>query len=246
MPTFYIKNEQKNEQDIIILGEDAKHIKGALRHKIGDKLDICDESGNKYEAEIIKLEDERVLLQMLFQKECNTEPRLKVDLYQGLPKADKMDFIVQKSTELGVSEIIPVEMERSIVKLDEKSASKKVERWNKIAYEASKQSGRQKVPKVLNVENLKNIIEKFSKYDIVILPYEKENKQNLKQLLQKQQNLTKVAIVIGPEGGFSENDLALLNLPNIEKVTLGARILRTETAGMATLAMLMYENEFER
>lgn len=246
MPTFYIKNEQKNQENIIITGNDAKHIKGPLRHKVGDVLDVCDEAGMKYEAKIMQMEEEKILLQIMAEKKSNTESPMEITLLQGLPKADKMDFIVQKATELGVSEIIPVEMERSIVKLEEKSATKKVERWNKIAYEASKQSGRQKVPKVLNVANLKNIIEKFSKYDIVILPYEKETKQNLKQLLQKHQNLTKVAVIIGPEGGFSENDLSLLNLPNIEKVTLGARILRTETAGIATLAMLMYENEFER
>lgn len=127
-----------------------------------------------------------------------------------------------------------------------KDISKKLERWNKIAYEASKQCGRQCIPTVQNVDNLKNIIEKFSKYDIVLLPYEKEHGKNLKQVLSKYSNLKKIAVVIGPEGGFSERDLSLLNLPNKETITLGPRILRTETAGMAVLSMLLYEIEFER
>ena len=135
-------------------------------------------------------------------------------------------------------------MERTIVKLDQKSAQKKVERWNKIAYEASKQSGRQIVPKVSNLDILKNIVEKFSKYDIVVLPYEKENGQNLKQLLEKNRNIKNIAVVIGPEGGFSDKDLALLNTDNVHSVTLGPRILRTETAGIAVLSMLLYEFEF--
>lgn len=244
MSTFYIKNEQKYEGNILIEGQDAKHIKNVLRYKVGDKIDVCDESGVRYETLIEKFEDDKVLLKIVLKKEFEQESSISITLFQGLPKGEKMDLIVQKATELGVDEIVPVEMERSIVKLDAKSAQKKVDRWNKIAYEASKQSGRQFVPKVSNVDILKNIIEKFSKYDIVVLPYEKENKQNLKQLLEKNKNVKNVAIVIGPEGGFSDNDLALLNISNVHSVTLGSRILRTETAGIAVLSMLLYEFEF--
>lgn len=244
MSTFYIKNEQKYEGNILIEGQDAKHIKNVLRYKVGDKIDVCDESGVRYETLLEKFEDDKVLLKIVLKKEFEQESSISITLFQGLPKGEKMDLIVQKATELGVDEIVPVEMERSIVKLDAKSAQRKVDRWNKIAYEASKQSGRQFVPKVSNVDILKNIIEKFSKYDIVVLPYEKENKQNLKQLLAKNKNVKNVAIVIGPEGGFSDNDLALLNISNVHSVTLGSRILRTETAGIAVLSMLLYEFEF--
>lgn len=244
MSTFYIKNEQKYEGNILIEGQDAKHIKNVLRYKVGDKIDVCDEFGVRYETLLEKFEDDEVLLKIVLKKEFEQESSISITLFQGLPKGEKMDLIVQKATELGVDEIVPVEMERSIVKLDAKSAQRKVDRWNKIAYEASKQSGRQFVPKVSNVDILKNIIEKFSKYDIVVLPYEKENKQNLKQLLEKNKNVKNVAIVIGPEGGFSDNDLALLNISNVHSVTLGSRILRTETAGIAVLSMLLYEFEF--
>ncbi len=244
MSTFYIKNEQKNEDNIFIAGQDAKHIKNVLRYKIGHKVDVYDESGLKYETLIEKFEDDKVLLKIILKKEFEQESNISITLFQGLPKGEKMDLIVQKATELGVDEIVPVEMEHSIVRLDAKSAQRKVDRWNKIAYEASKQSGRQFVPKVSNVDILKNIIEKFSKYDIVVLPYEKENRQNLKQLLEKNRNVKNIAVVIGPEGGFSDNDLALLNMSNVHSVTLGSRILRTETAGIAVLSMLLYEFEF--
>lgn len=245
MSTFYIKNEQKNNDVIKIIGDDSNHIKNVLRYKVGDVLDVCDESGNRYETKIIGFESGFVELNVVSEKLYTTESPIKITLFQGLPKSDKMDLIVQKATELGVSEIVPVHMERSIVKLDEKTAEKRVERWNKIAYEASKQSGRQVVPTVLNVDILQNTIEKFSKYDIVILPYEKESGLNIKQVLKKCAKSTNIAVVIGPEGGFSEKDLALLDLPNVRLVTLGKRILRTETAGLAVLSMLSYEFEFE-
>ncbi len=169
---------------------------------------------------------------------------VEVDLYQGLPKSDKMDLIVQKCTEIGVSTVIPVITDRVIVKLDDKSAAKKVERWNKIAIEASKQSGRQKFSTVDNVTFLENIIEKLSKYDIVIVPYECEKTSTLKAKLKNNKEIKSIAVVIGPEGGFSEKDIEVLErCPNVEKVSLGKRILRTETAGIATLAMILYEYE---
>ena len=246
MSTFFIKNSQIEGNTATIIGSDAKHIKNVLRYKIGDELDICDENEKIYLTRIASISSNEVSLYIIEEKNKNTESPVNIALFQGLPKADKMELIIQKATELGVSEIIPVEMERSIVKIDIKDQQKKIERWNKIAYEASKQCGRQKIPKVQNVDNLKNIIEKFSKYDIVLLPYEREYTQNLKQSLNKYTGLKNIAIIIGPEGGFSENEIALLNHSNVEMVTLGPRILRTETAGIATLAMLSYEIEFER
>lgn len=246
MSTFYIKNNQINNNEITITGDDANHIKNVLRYKIGDELDVCNEDAKRYQAEITDFSANGIILRVIKESEKSAESPLNITLFQGLPKADKMEYIIQKATELGVSEVVPVEMERSVAKLTGKDSSKKIERWNKIAYEASKQCGRDRVPLVQNVDNLKNIIEKFSKYDIVLLPYEKEFGQNLKQVLQRHKNFENVAIVIGPEGGFSESDLALLKLPNTEMVTLGPRILRTETASLAVLSMLSYEIEFER
>lgn len=242
MSIFYIKNEQINGGNAYIEGEDVKHIKDVLRYNINDNIDICDENGIKYIAQIINMAKEKISLKILEVSEETSEPSVNITLFQGLPKVDKLEMIIQKCTELGVSEIVPVITERVIVKLDEKSASKKLERWNKIAQEAGKQSGRQKIPKVKNINNLKNLIEILPKYDILLLPYECEKEVTLKSVLRNlDKNVKNIAIFIGPEGGFSENDLKLLNLPNVKKVTLGPRILRTETAGLATVSMVLYE-----
>ena len=243
--TFYIKNNQVNIETISIVGDDVKHIRNVLRHKVNDELEVCDESGVRYLTKIRDFLENEILLDIIEQSDKNTEMPVKIDLYQGLPKSDKMDLIVQKTTELGVSTIIPVMTDRVIVKLEKGNENKKIERWNKIAAEAAKQSGRQLIPIVENVVNLEKIVENLSKYDIVIVPFECEKDSTLKNILKNVKNkIENIAVVIGPEGGFSEKDIEILEkAPNVEKVSLGKRILRTETAGLATLAMLLYEYE---
>ena len=243
--TFYIKNNQVNIETISIVGDDVKHIRNVLRHKVNDELEVCDESGVRYLTKIRDFLENEILLDIIEQSDKNTEMPVKIDLYQGLPKSDKMDLIVQKTTELGVSTIIPVMTDRVIVKLEKGNENKKIERWNKIAAEAAKQSGRQLIPIVENVVNLEKIVENLSKYDIVIVPFECEKDSTLKNILKNVKNkIENIAVVIGPEGGFSEKDIEILEkAPNVEKVSLGKRILRIETAGLATLAMLLYEYE---
>ena len=243
MSTFFVKNEQIEDNKIVILKEDANHIKNVLRYKIGDELEICDENENRYNTKISKFEENRLILDILNISDKNTEPNIKVTLFQCMPKADKMELIIQKCTELGINDIIPVISERVVVKLDEKNEMKKLERWQKIAKEAATQSGRQIIPKIEKSINLKNIIEKLSKYDIVILLYECEKKHMLKDVLKNcNKNVKNVAIIVGPEGGFSENDVKILdNCNNLEKVSLGSRILRTETASFVALAIAIYE-----
>ena len=243
MSIFYVKNEQIDDnKKAVILGDDVKHISDVLRHKIGDLLDICDENGVRYVTKISNMEKVSIGLDVLEVSNYTTEPSIMVTLFQGMPKADKLELIIQKCTELGVNEIIPVIMDRVVVKLDDKNIDKKVERWNKIALEAGKQSGRQKIPMVQKPTKLKNLIENISKYDIVLLPYECEKQISLKAVLKNLDRKCKnVAIIIGPEGGFSENEIELLSLENVKRVSLGPRILRTETAGLATLAMVLYE-----
>ncbi|MBQ8298892.1 MAG: 16S rRNA (uracil(1498)-N(3))-methyltransferase [Clostridia bacterium] len=243
--TFYIKNEQINNENISIVGNDVKHIKNVLRYKVDDELEVCDENAVRYKTKIIKFLEEEIMLEILEISQKDTEMSIAVDLYQGLPKSDKMDMIVQKNTELGINKIVPVLTERVIVKIENSNEKKKIERWNKIAAEAAKQSGRQRVPHVENVVNLENIVENLSKYDIVIVPFECEKDKSLKMALKNIENKHQsIAIVIGPEGGFSDKDIAVLEkLSNVVKVSLGERILRTETAGIATLAMILYEYE---
>lgn len=244
MSTFYIKEEQMENDKIVIKGEDVRHIKNVLRYKIGDLIDICDDKGTQYSGRILEYKENEVLVEIEDVFNTNKEPDFNITLYQGLPKGDKMELIIQKCTELGISEIVPTYTDRVIVKLDGTAAQKKVERWNKIAKEASKQCGRQKVPKVNEIFNLKNIIEIIPKYDIVLVAYEAETNNKIKQVLtNRKKDWKDIAIVVGPEGGFSEKDMDLLVGENVQRVTLGPRILRTETAGFVTLTVLMYELE---
>lgn len=244
MSIFYVKNSQIQANEACIEGDDVKHIRDVLRYKLNDEVNICDENGVKYISSIKNMEKEKISLNILEKCTTTSEPKTKITLFQGLPKSDKLELIIQKCTELGVSSVVPVNMDRSIVKIDEKNIDKKLERWNKIAQEASVQSGRQKVPTVEKPINIKNLIENISKYDILLLPYECEKECTLKAILRKlDDNYRNIAIIIGPEGGFSDEEIKLLNIPKVEKVTLGPRILRTETAGMATVAMILYELE---
>lgn len=242
MSIFYVKNEQINNDKAVIIGDDVKHIRDVLRYNVEDLLDICDENGIRYHTKITNFEKSNIDLEILEVSDYTTEPSINVTLFQGMPKADKLEMIIQKCTELGVREIVPVITDRVIVKLDEKNIDKKLERWNKIALEAGKQSGRQKIPVVQKPTKLKNLIENISKYDILILPYECEKEITLKSVLRNLEGKSEnVAILIGPEGGFAEEEISSLDFANVKRVTLGPRILRTETAGVATLAMVLYE-----
>lgn len=248
MSTFYVKNAQIIENKINIEGSDYNHIKNVLRLKTGEKIDICDESQVRYNVEIESFSDKNVICKIESVDEKTTESPINITLFQGLPKGDKLDLIIQKTTEMGVNTIIPVQMSRSIAKIDDKNQEKKLERWNKISLEASKQCGRQRVPSIEKAINFKNIIENISKYDIVLLPYENEKtvtiKKALKSIGDSGKSFKNIAVIIGPEGGFSEEEIkTILMLENVHIVSLGPRILRTETAGIATLAMIMYELE---
>lgn len=249
MPKFFIKNNQIIDNKIIILGEDVKHISNVLRKEIGAELEICNiDTSENYLVEIeniLKTEIQTIIKQ---KNQSVAESEIDIHIFQGLPKSDKMELIIQKSTELGVKEITPIEMERSIVKLDEKDKNKKVDRWQKIAEVAAKQSGRDIIPKINKIEKIKNIYETFKNYDIVIVAYENEKHTTLKQVLKnaKQDNeYKKIAIIIGPEGGIEPIEVELMKQNNAKIITLGNRILRTETVALSMISMIMYEFEGE-
>lgn len=243
MPKFFVKNNQISENAITIYGTDVNHIINVLRLKVDDEIHICNvDTKVNYNAKIIGLNKEMVKCNILDIKESKSESNIYINILQGLPKAEKMEFIIQKCIELGVKEITPVEMERCIVKLDNKSASKKQERWQKIAEVAAKQSGRDIIPKVNNVVNIKNICNILGDYDIVLVPYENERNTTLKEILKElPKNELKIAIVIGPEGGFEAKEIKLLEKYDYKIVTLGNRILRTETVAMAMTSIIQYE-----
>lgn len=248
MPKFFVKNNCIQNNEIQMIGEDVNHIKNVLRKKIGDELTICNaDCSVDYLCKIAKIEEDRIQCDILEKLENNAESNVKVTILQGLPKADKMELVIQKAVELGVHDITPIEMKRCVVKLADKDKTKKLQRWQKIAEVAAKQSGRNRIPKINDVESVKNICNFCTEYDIVIVAYENEKENKLKyeleKLKSKQTENLKIAILIGPEGGIDKEEINLLKENGIKTVTLGNRILRTETVALNILSIIMYEFE---
>jgi 16S rRNA (uracil1498-N3)-methyltransferase len=242
MHKFFVLKENVFGNSCVIEGEDVKHIYKVLRLESGDKININDGEGNEYLGEIQEVNKKEVKVNLLEKIELNNESDLKVHLYQGMPKSAKMDFIVQKCTELGISQITPIITGRVVVKT-ELSEFKKVDRWNRIALEACKQSKRSLVPIINTPIEFNELLESLKKYDLVVVPYENQEGQGIRYLTAQVKNkvVKNVGIVIGPEGGFEESEIEALKQLGAYIVTLGPRILRTETAGFVALSLLMYE-----
>ena len=242
MPRFFVERENISENTISITNTDVSHITRVLRMGVGDNLTICDGQGFDYETKISQISDNEIICDIVSKEKSDTEPNINVTLFQGLPKASKMDYIIQKTTELGISTVVPCALKRCVTKLDGKKAEqKKQERWQKIAAEAAKQSGRGIVPTVEMPLTLKEVIERAKDYDLFFVPYECETQTNIKAVLTSVETPKNVAFLIGPEGGFDLSEIEELKNSNINTITLGKRILRTETAGEAVLSMIMYE-----
>lgn len=248
MPKFFVNQEQIKEDKIEIIGTDVNHIKNVLRKKIGEELTICNNNDAKdYQCEITKIEEDKIHLKIKQELEDSAESNVKVTIFQGLPKAEKMELVIQKSVELGVFDITPVEMKRCIVKLKEKDKEKKLQRWQKISEVAAKQCGRNIIPKINTFQNLKNICQNFKEYDIVLICYENEKektlKQELKKIIKENKKDVKIAIVVGPEGGIEKEEVEIMQENGAKVITLGKRILRTETVALNVLSVIMYELE---
>ena len=241
---FFVTPEQVKGEHIYIEGSDVNHIKNVLRMKVGQELEISDGDNKKYLCEIASITSEEVCVMIQEERSVDTELLSKIYLFQGLPKSDKMELIVQKAVELGAYEIIPVATKRAVVKLDEKKASKKVERWNSIAESGAKQSGRNLIPKVTDVMSWKEAMEYAKALDIVLIPYElAEGMQETRDIIAQIQPGQSIGIFIGPEGGFETEEVESAMEYGAKPITLGKRILRTETAGLTTLSILMYHLE---
>lgn len=246
MYKFFVNNEQIKDNIVRIIGEDVNHIKNVLRLQIEEKIFICNkETFKSYKSKIIKIDKEVILCEMLEESQNSTESNIYIHIFQGLPKVDKFEFIIEKCTEIGVKEITPVIMKRTVVKLDDKDKIKKVTRWQKIAEVAAKQSKRDAILKVNNLTNFKNIFEKAEDYDILLVAYEKEEITKLKEILYSYKNreIIKVAIIIGPEGGIDDEEIDICKNNNFTSITLGKRILRTETAPLVISSNILYELE---
>lgn len=245
MHRFYVGTENIEDNRIVITGSDVNHIKNVLRLNKGEKIVICDGQGQDYYCIIDNVAKEQVIAVIEDKQKANTELRTKIYLFQGLPKKDKMEFIVQKAVELGVYEIVPVKMKRTIVKIDnEKKERAKLNRWQTIANEASKQSRRGILPNVHEIVSYKEAIDMAKELEYVILPYElAENMEYTRKNIVEASKCSSIGIFIGPEGGFDEEEVSFAKEIGIKTITLGNRILRTETAGLTALAMLMYNIE---
>ena len=253
MQHFFTDPSNISDKTVIITGEDVNHIKNVLRMKIGEEISVSNGiDDNDYRCEIKSITDTEVVCQLMFIKEAGLELPVNLVLFQGLPKNDKMELIIQKAVELGVHKVVPVATKRAVVKLDDKKAKAKVLRWQSISESAAKQSKRAIVPEVMDVMTFKNAIDLVKNYDAKVIPYElSEGMEDTKAFVDKVIEIGKkqssdkanVAIFIGPEGGFDEAEIELAMQNGVIPISLGKRILRTETAGMTVLSILMYNLE---
>ncbi len=242
MYQFFVEPEQINTNDksVIIMGSDVNHIKNVLRMRVGEEISVSNgQDGCEYRCGIVGFTEESVLCELRFVKEDGVELPVKVTLYQGLPKGDKMELIIQKAVELGVYEIVPVVCKRCVVKLDAGKAEAKLSRWQSIAEAAAKQSRRGIIPRICPVMSFDQASEDAAGKDVRLIPYELERgMERTREVLAALRPGQSVAVFIGPEGGFEESEIALAQEKGICPITLGRRILRTETAGMTVLAWI--------
>ena len=241
MYRFFVEKEQIGEKTIRIIGSDVNHIRNVLRMKPGEEILISDGEKKEYHCEIKTLDPEYVEALIMFVKEEGLELPSKVYLFQGLPKNDKMELIIQKAVELGVYAVVPVATKRAVVKLDDKKEAKKLVRWQSISESAAKQAKRLIIPEVMPVMSFKEAVAFSQTMDVRLIPYElAENMAYTRQVLSQIKPGQSIGILIGPEGGFAEEEVELALNSGMETITLGKRILRTETAGMTVLSILMY------
>lgn len=242
MHKFFVNIDNINGDMAIINGEDVKHIYKVLRLTEGTEVSINNGAGTEYLGEILDINKKEVKVKILKELETNNESPIDIYLFQGLPKSQKMDLIVQKATELGVKEIIPIITERVVVK-NEIGEYKKMDRWQRIALEACKQSKRTKIPKVNTPIDFKFLLGLLETMDLIVVPYENQEGKGLKKVMASidKESVKSVAIIIGPEGGFMEREIEDLIKCKAEVITLGPRILRTETAGFVTASLILYD-----
>ncbi|MCI9589294.1 MAG: 16S rRNA (uracil(1498)-N(3))-methyltransferase [Lachnospiraceae bacterium] len=244
MHHFFVLPQAVEGDKVTITGPDVNHIRNALRMRQGESLLISDGEGNDYHCRISLIESGLVEARVIERRESRELP-VRLYLFQGLPKSDKMELIIQKAVELGVYEIIPVITKNAVVKLDAKKEKSRLERWQAISESAAKQSGRSKIPKVEKVMLLKEALEMAEGLDRILIPYENQSGIDTmrKALEETGEDTRSIAVFIGPEGGFDESEILLAKEQGAVPVSLGRRILRTETAGLAILSLFMMKAE---
>lgn len=243
MFNFFAEENSRQDSCYYITGHNFNHIKNVLRMKTGDTL-LVSESGASHLCKIISLDGDTVIAEIIEENYQETELPVKIYLFQGLPKSDKMELIIQKTVELGVYSIIPTEMSRCVVKIEDKKKKSKTERWQAISESAAKQSKRNIIPEIKSIMSYKQALSFAEKLDIILVPYESEDgMKGTENALSEIKNGMSIGIFIGPEGGFDEKEIQLAEKNGAKIISLGKRILRTETAAITSVAMCMLHVE---
>lgn len=242
---FFVSPEQIGEHEIRIEGGDVNHIRNVLRMQLGEQITVSSGTdGREYRCEISAVGADCVTAQIMWVEETGAELPSRICLFQGLPKGDKMELIIQKAVELGVSEIVPMATRRAVVKLDRKKEEAKCKRWNAISESAAKQAKRLVIPEVKHVMSFPEAVQYAASFDRKMIPYElAKGMDETRSFLASVHPGDSVAVFIGPEGGFDPAEIELAQSSGLQPVTLGRRILRTETAGMTVLSVLMFRLE---
>ncbi len=241
MHRFFVEPSQIGEKEIVITGPDVNHIRNVLRMRAGEELLAADGQGSEYRCILRELQDSEIRAEICRKLSGSAELPSRITLFQGLPKSDKMDFIIQKCVELGVFRIVPVTTKRTVVKLDAKKEESRRKRWTAVSESAAKQSGRGIIPEISGVQSFREAVEEAGELDVCLIPYEKaEDMARTREILSGIPAGASIGVFIGPEGGFEEEEVREAMEAGARPITLGRRILRTETAGMAVLAMLGY------
>lgn len=245
MHQFFVENDQIGKEYITINGEDVKHIGNVLRMKPGEEIRISDGEGRDFFCEIEEVTSEKVLAKILEKPAEHTELPNRIFLFQAIPKGERMEYVIQKAVELGVYEIIPVEMKYCVVKLDEKKKAKRRERWQAIAKSAAKQAKRSRIPQIHPVMSYSDAVEYAGNCEICLVPYENERGMAAtREALDKLEPGRDISVMIGPEGGFAKEEIEMVR-QDMDVISLGRRILRTDTAAITVMSMLMLELEMK-
>ena len=242
-PRIFVAFNNIKENIATIEGSDINYLKNVMRLKEGDELSVMDSKSKEYSAKISKIEDKKILAELLAEKHPKSEPKMKVTIAQSIPKNPKLDLIVQKVTELGALQITPVQAERSIVKLTKEKEDARVNRWQRIAKEAAEQSGRLIIPFVQPIKEFKDLMMLRNDFDQCIMLWEMEKERSIKKFLQENKAIKNLMVLIGPEGGFSHDEVEQAKAAGFITVNIGSRIVRTETAAISVLSMIEYEFE---
>lgn len=243
MPKFFFDPRTIRDGVVTLDGENARHLIRVLRIKEGDGLILCDGEAFDYDATVKSVSKDSLEAYLIKKYENPAEPETKITLFQGLPKGDKLSYIVEKAVEAGVCEIAPVLLKRSVARIGKKDFAKKADRYRKIAESAAKQSNRGVIPTVSALHGLDEVITRKDAFDLLLMPYECEKEHSLKNALMSCPDAKNIAVIIGPEGGFDGEEAQLLTKAGFRSVSLGTRILRTETAGIASIFQILYEYE---